>query len=437
MTDHVGFKAARAPRKREETVQRDGRHRSRRATLTESDLAELEALLTEDLQRSPSPSIAAEDDDSEQSEQPVLEPVHPPMPAARPLAAIRISDWPELGSDHESRAPDFAQDDEPTLVPAHLYDLDDQAPAHDELSRAHAPAREARRAPRRRPLADRALPGEEPHPDERSFLARSIRAAATAFSFGALIGVCALLVVLTIGGEWVLPTAEKSAPSEPATVAAAIPAAPASPAKRDDAPAKRDDAPAVTGSTEVKPDTSRVPPERYAAAGRGMVRAADTQASSQASQQAERSPAPAAPEPRAADTALASTTPFAPPGETAAETPDAESLVDEDADAPAEPAIQSRDRIAEPAAATRRPAPTRSAATTPTEAPTRNAAATRNAPVTTHVNMRATADNDAAVVAVVPAGKNVGIVACSQWCEVVYNEKQGFIHGRFVKGAKE
>jgi SH3-like domain-containing protein len=47
--------------------------------------------------------------------------------------------------------------------------------------------------------------------------------------------------------------------------------------------------------------------------------------------------------------------------------------------------------------------------------------------------MRASADNAAAVVAVVPAGKNVGVVECKGWCEVVYNDQRGFVHKRFLK----
>jgi SH3-like domain-containing protein len=61
------------------------------------------------------------------------------------------------------------------------------------------------------------------------------------------------------------------------------------------------------------------------------------------------------------------------------------------------------------------------------------AAAVRSVPVTSHVNLRATGDNDAKVVAVVPAGKNVDVIECKQWCEVSYNDQQGYIHKRFLK----
>jgi uncharacterized protein YraI len=57
--------------------------------------------------------------------------------------------------------------------------------------------------------------------------------------------------------------------------------------------------------------------------------------------------------------------------------------------------------------------------------------------VTSDVNLRVAPDNDADVVTVVPNGKSVRIVECTRWCEVVYGEKQGFIHRRFVSGAGE
>jgi SH3-like domain-containing protein len=53
--------------------------------------------------------------------------------------------------------------------------------------------------------------------------------------------------------------------------------------------------------------------------------------------------------------------------------------------------------------------------------------------VTAYVNLRATADNSAAVVAVVPAGKAVDVVECKGWCEVRFDGQKGFIHKRFLK----
>jgi len=54
-----------------------------------------------------------------------------------------------------------------------------------------------------------------------------------------------------------------------------------------------------------------------------------------------------------------------------------------------------------------------------------------------HVNLRSGPNNDAAVVAVVPAGRNVEVVDCTQWCEVVYDGWQGFIYRKFVSGAEQ
>jgi uncharacterized protein YraI len=59
--------------------------------------------------------------------------------------------------------------------------------------------------------------------------------------------------------------------------------------------------------------------------------------------------------------------------------------------------------------------------------------AVRSARVTTHVNMRAEAENSAAVLTVVPAGQNVQVVECRGWCEVSYEGRQGFIHQRLLK----
>jgi SH3-like domain-containing protein len=61
----------------------------------------------------------------------------------------------------------------------------------------------------------------------------------------------------------------------------------------------------------------------------------------------------------------------------------------------------------------------------------------QSAAVTQHVNMRAEPKNEAAVVMIVPEGKTVELVDCGQWCEVVYDDRQGFIHKRFVAGLKE
>jgi hypothetical protein len=63
------------------------------------------------------------------------------------------------------------------------------------------------------------------------------------------------------------------------------------------------------------------------------------------------------------------------------------------------------------------------------------AQATRFAHVTTHVNMRGGPDSDAAIVMVVPAGAEVGVVRCDIWCEVVFEGARGWIYKSFVAGA--
>ncbi len=48
------------------------------------------------------------------------------------------------------------------------------------------------------------------------------------------------------------------------------------------------------------------------------------------------------------------------------------------------------------------------------------------------VNLRASPENDAGVIAVVPAKAAVGVLACDKWCEVTYNGKKGWIYESFV-----
>ena len=388
MTDHVRSSAARAPRKRDETAQRDGRLRSRRTTLTDRDLAELEAQLTEELQRSPSPPIAAEDGDSEQSEQ-----------------SFSDTEWA------------------PRAQPARRMPRP-EARDRDENVHRHDPAREPGFAPRLRRPEHRAPLGAMPRVDQRLLVTRAMRVGAIAFNVVALVGVSALLVLLAVRGEWAAtPTAE-----DPARVGQSAVAESATPLSTE-----RGDAPLATGSTEVTQDTSRGPSQGYPAArGGGIVRAVDAR---EASVQPPAS-APALTEPDVSTAATRESrrgalagTGFSPPPEYQNPAPRdlapsnfSAAPAAEEARAPMETAATKiDDRSAEPAQ----------------RQSGEPAAATRSAPVTTHVNMRASADNDAAVVAVVPAGKNVGVMKCSEWCEVVYGEQQGFIHRRFVSGAKK
>jgi hypothetical protein len=63
------------------------------------------------------------------------------------------------------------------------------------------------------------------------------------------------------------------------------------------------------------------------------------------------------------------------------------------------------------------------------------AAVTRTAPVTTDVNMRAGPSNDAAVIQVVRRNREVEVIGCKFWCEVIYDGKRGFIYKGFVRGS--
>lgn len=55
---------------------------------------------------------------------------------------------------------------------------------------------------------------------------------------------------------------------------------------------------------------------------------------------------------------------------------------------------------------------------------------------TTFVNMRAGPDNDEAVVAVVPAEAELEVVECTNWCEVIFDGKRGWIYSKFVQRSR-
>ena len=65
------------------------------------------------------------------------------------------------------------------------------------------------------------------------------------------------------------------------------------------------------------------------------------------------------------------------------------------------------------------------------------ARSTHSVAMAMHFNLRSGPNNDAAVGAVVPAGRNVEVVDCTQWCEVVYDGWQGFIYRKYVSGAEQ
>jgi len=419
MTDHASSRAARVPRTRDESAPRDGRQRTQRQRITDADLAELEALLAGELQNSESPSIAANDDDGEQSAPsgnaaPVRR-KKPPMPrtasrtAEQPRRARRA---PPRADNHNDQLPNEpeprawmrafeaepVQHEEPAIAPGHPVDLDQYAPPRKAV-RPRRPAPSFPKADDRAPLY------AKPRNDQDALVSRALRIGATVFSLLALVGVSALLVLLVIGGE-------RSAPSKQATVAAT---------STTPLAAESTDAPVVTGSTATL--EARRTSEGQPAA-RGIVRAADAQdATVRAPRQPDRVPETGAPttlaaapaqqpeSPRPAANRSSDLSPFSPP--------------------PAMPASAAPEETAANAAADR--AAGDRAAVSPARASAAPAASTRSVPVTSHVNLRATADNGAAVVAVVPAGKNVEVVDCKGWCEVVYNDQRGFVHKRFLK----
>lgn len=58
-----------------------------------------------------------------------------------------------------------------------------------------------------------------------------------------------------------------------------------------------------------------------------------------------------------------------------------------------------------------------------------------SARVTAWVNMRASADNKAATVKVLPTGSIVTVVQCKFWCEIVADGKHGFVYKSFLKAS--
>ena len=61
--------------------------------------------------------------------------------------------------------------------------------------------------------------------------------------------------------------------------------------------------------------------------------------------------------------------------------------------------------------------------------------APRSATVNASVNMRESPENDATILAVLPAGSAVEVIDCAQWCEVAASGTRGFVFRRFVDGA--
>jgi hypothetical protein len=61
------------------------------------------------------------------------------------------------------------------------------------------------------------------------------------------------------------------------------------------------------------------------------------------------------------------------------------------------------------------------------------ATASRQARVRTAVNMRSRPADEASVITVVPANATVALVGCKSWCEIVFNNRRGFVYKGFVR----
>jgi len=418
MADQLSSNAARAKRKQDANAPQ-GRQRSARQRKFDQDLAALEAMLSDDLHHSP--PIASNDED----DQPLApEPGSPKArlkPPSRSRPAVKKSGEPRRARRSPPPAENFndapmpqvdrsdwmrafeaellREEDEPAFSRMHPVDLDEYAAGRTEPV---FEAREPRPTPERNPLNAGERFYTKPY-DRQAPITRALRIGATVFSLLALVGVSALLVLLAVGGERLSTPAVANLPANAKQTAAAEKAAPAT------LPVEEDDV-LVTGTANGARDPSRIAPAgepMHALRGGGTVRAvAPGETVAQPQQVAENAPALRTPD-ASADQSVLTAEP--------ARTPPAENAV---------PATTT------PESATAEPIRMASVGNARTAEPQ---AAVRSVPVTSHVNLRATGDNDAKVVAVVPAGKNVDVIECKQWCEVSYNDQQGFIHKRFLK----
>lgn len=60
-------------------------------------------------------------------------------------------------------------------------------------------------------------------------------------------------------------------------------------------------------------------------------------------------------------------------------------------------------------------------------------ASARNGQIRTAVNMRASPDKDARVLAVVPAKASVDVIECNSWCKIAYEGQEGYVYKRYVR----
>ncbi|MGB3390193.1 MAG: SH3 domain-containing protein [Pseudaminobacter sp.] len=61
------------------------------------------------------------------------------------------------------------------------------------------------------------------------------------------------------------------------------------------------------------------------------------------------------------------------------------------------------------------------------------AASTRKGQIRTAVNMRASPDKDAKVLAVVPAKASVSVIECKSWCRIAFDGQEGYVYKRYVR----
>ncbi|RUM95537.1 hypothetical protein EET67_22495 [Pseudaminobacter arsenicus] len=60
-------------------------------------------------------------------------------------------------------------------------------------------------------------------------------------------------------------------------------------------------------------------------------------------------------------------------------------------------------------------------------------ASAREGQIRTAVNMRASPDKDAKVLAVVPAKASVSVIECKSWCKIAYEGQEGYVYKRYVR----
>ena len=57
----------------------------------------------------------------------------------------------------------------------------------------------------------------------------------------------------------------------------------------------------------------------------------------------------------------------------------------------------------------------------------------RQARVRSAVNLRSRPADEASVLAVVPANSKVSLLGCKSWCEIVFQNRRGFVYKNFVR----